>query len=116
MRPPPSDPNPTARALRRRRILDALGAVSRQLEGLLAGQNLTLQGVELPQERDPSASPLERLQAFKGLLNACLRELDEGRQRCCVRCARPLPSDDLDALPWADRCRDASTCDPGQPR
>ena len=86
------------------------------MERALAGQDLTLERVPLPQEAGPQEAPLERLRAFKDLLNAALAELNAGRPRACVRCAIPLPSEDLDELPWADRCRDASTCGLGEPR
>lgn len=86
------------------------------MERILAGQDITLSDVLLPQERDPGPSPLERLRVFKDLLNETLRELTEGRDRCCTTCGTPLPSAHLEELPWAFRCLDSSTCSPATPR
>lgn len=102
--------------LRRRRILQALGETCRKIEELLAGQSITLADVKLPQERDPGPSPLERLRAFKDLLNEALAELVSGQERSCRTCGKSLPAAELDETPWAFRCSDSSTCSSQDPR
>lgn len=112
MTPPGTQPQPN----RRRRILTALGETCAKIEHILAGQSITLADVQLPQERDPGPSPLERLRAFKDLLNEALRELESGAERACIRCGKSLPADELDETPWAFRCSDPSSCSPATPR
>jgi hypothetical protein len=101
---------------RRQRILTALGETCAKIEHILAGQSITLADVQLPQERDPGPSPLERLRVFKDLLNEALRELAAGQERCCQTCAKPLPAAELEETPWAFRCSDSASCSPATPR
>ena len=97
---------------RKRLTLAKLGETCAKIEKILAGQNVTLADVVLPQDRDPRESPLERLQAFKGLLNETLAELARGEGRCCRTCGKPLPDNELDEMPWAFRCNSAAGCHP----
>ncbi|MGE0710820.1 MAG: hypothetical protein AB7N76_01960 [Planctomycetota bacterium] len=97
-------------AARRKRTLAKLGEVCAKIEKILAGQELTLADVELPQERDPGPSPLERLEAMKRLLNETLAELSRGEPRRCLRCGAPLPDAVLDEMPWAFRCAHDAPC------
>ena len=90
---------------RRRALLDHLARVSAQLEALLAGQDLRIADLALPQARRPGETPLERLQRLRALLGAALARLDAGQPTLCEACATPLPAAELDALPWATRCR-----------
>ena len=89
---------------RRRRLLDKLGAVCAQIEQILAGQDLRIQDVKLPQERQPGETPLERLQRFKALLSEALAELARGEPRRCRHCQAPLSAQTLDELRWAWSC------------
>ena len=97
---------------RKRLTLDELGKTCARIEKILAGQNVTLADIVLPQDRDPRETPLERLQAFKALLNETLAELERGEGRCCRTCGKPLPDNELDEMPWAFRCNSAAGCHP----
>lgn len=97
------------RATRRRKLLDTLGVVSGKLETLLAGQNLDLSTLPLPQGADPSETPLERLRRFKELLQVTLTSNVQGEHPACRVCGRPIPELALDELPWATTCG----CAPG---
>jgi hypothetical protein len=97
------------RATRRRKLLDTLGVVSGKLETLLAGQNLDLASLPLPQGADPSETPLERLRRFKELLQVTLTANVQGEHPACRVCGRPIPELALDELPWATTCG----CAPG---
>ncbi len=101
---PPFLEDPVADA-RRKRTLAKLGSVCTKIEELLAGQNLTLKDVELPQDREPGETDLERLQRFKRQLGELLADQAAGRPRCCVGCRTELSEQVLDALPWANTCR-----------
>lgn len=92
------------RATRRRKILDTLGVVSSKLETLLAGQDLDLSMIALPQGADPSETPLERLRRFKGILQVTLTANVQGEHPACRACGRPIPEPALDELPWATTC------------
>lgn len=95
----------SAARARRRLVLDTMGAVSGKIEQLLAGQDVTLATLPLPQEAEPGETPLERLQRFRALLGACLGQLDRGEPLVCGACGAPLPDAEADAMPWATRCR-----------
>lgn len=101
---------------RRKRILSALGETCAKIESILSGQSITLADVQLPQDRDPGPSPLERLRVFKDLLSEALRELEVGGQRSCGTCGEPLPAAELDETPWSFRCSDSSSCSRPTPR
>ena len=92
------------RAAHKRRVLAKLGEVCARIEKHLAGQNVTLADVKLPQVQTPGKTPLERLQRFKGLLNETLAELNRGEARACQRCQEPLGAAVLDEMPWAFAC------------
>lgn len=89
---------------RKQVVLAKLGEVSRKLEQLLAGQDVTLADIQLPQERDPGETPLERLRAFKALLQRVLEELRRGEVRTCERCGGAIPDPALDETPWVSAC------------
>lgn len=102
---------------RRRKTLGKLGEICKKIERHLAGQNVTLADVQLPQDAAANATPLERLQLFKEVLNETLAQLNRGEARLCEQCAAPLPGPALDELPWALRCPpSSSSCVPCAPR
>ena len=94
---------------RKRKILSKLGWACNKIEDLLAGQNLTLADVQLPHERKPGETDLERLQRFKALLSDSLAELNRGAPRTCRVCQARLADDVLDDMPWATACRGCSS-------
>ncbi len=96
--------DPDAARRRKRETLDKLGWVCRQIEHLLAGQDVRLGDLLLPHEAKPGETPLERLQAFKALLSEALAEQNRGEPRRCRRCQQPIPAPQLDAMPWAWAC------------
>ena len=89
---------------RRRVVLAKLGEVARKLEAILSGQEVTLADIQLPQERDPAETPLERLRAFQALLQRTLEALRRGEVRTCERCGGRVPDAALDETPWATAC------------
>lgn len=89
---------------RRRVVLAKLGEVARKLEAILAGQEVTLADIQLPQERDPAETPLERRRAFQALLQRALEELRRGEVRTCERCGGAIPAAALDETPWVTAC------------
>jgi len=48
----------------------------------------------------------ERNEQHLVAVEAALARLDEGTFGTCVRCARPIASERLEALPWAAHCID----------
>lgn len=92
------------RQQRRQKTLAKLGWVCGQIEQILAGQDVRLADIELPHERAPGETELERLQRFKALLSDTLAELNRGEARRCRRCGAALAEALLDELPWADVC------------
>ncbi len=93
---------------RRDKTLHKLGAICRRIEVLLAGQNVTLADVPLPQEAKPGEKPLEKLRRFKALLNETLGAMDEGIHPCCKKCRSPLLDVVLDEMPWATWCQECA--------
>ena len=94
-----------AQQRRKRLTLNKLGQVCQQLEAILAGQDMTLKDVILPQNQSPGETPLERLERFKALLNETLGELQAGQPRVCQGCQAPLPDPVVDEMPWAFACQ-----------
>ena len=66
---------------RKKKTLAKLGVVCAKIEDLLAGGKITLAGVELPHEKVPGESKLDRLQRFRALLSGVLKEINSGRER-----------------------------------
>ncbi|MBX3468080.1 MAG: hypothetical protein KF878_14505 [Planctomycetes bacterium] len=93
-----------SRALRRRRVLDTLGVVSDKIAQLLAGQDLDLSQVKLPQDMEPGETPLERLRRYKDLLQETLATLNRGEDPVCRGCGGAIPEAALDEMPWATAC------------
>ena len=60
--------------------------------------------MEIPGEGSPGATPLERLESFKGLLNDTLTGLAEGTHGSCQVCNEPIRGAELDEMPWATVC------------
>lgn len=99
------DGDPLTTTTRKKKTLAKLGWACKRIEDILAGQDVTLTDIQLPHERDPSETELERFQKFKALLNETLGEINRGEPRLCRACQQPLPEDVLDDMPWAFRCR-----------
>ncbi len=89
---------------RRKKTLAKLGWVCGKIEQILAGQDVRLADIQLPHEREPGETELERLQRFKALLSDTLAELNRGEARRCLRCGAALPDPALDEMPWAFAC------------
>ncbi len=87
-------------------LLRRLGEVAEKIERLLAGQDVDLSDMKLPQEADELPEPpLERVRRFMRLLQAALARLDRGEAGSCLRCGSPLGALELRETPWADTCR-----------
>ena len=91
----------------RRRLLDKLGAVCADIARIKAGQDAVLADMGGPGDDLPAgASPLDRAEAFKDLLNERLAALAAGEFGLCETCGQPLSDAQLDQLPWATSCGD----------
>ena len=89
---------------RKKRTLAKLGWVCAKIEEILAGANLTLSDVKLPESQTPGETELERFQRFKALLSETLAEINRGEARTCLGCQQPIADALLDEMPWSFRC------------
>jgi hypothetical protein len=93
------------RALIAARLKDARHRTAKEMEKILAGQDIRLEGIPLPQEDDPSEPPLERLRRFARLLTEVAGRLGTEAYGRCGACGAGLSERELVETPWADRCR-----------
>ncbi len=89
---------------RKKKTLAKLGWVCGLIEDMLAGQDIILKDVELPNQKKPGETMLERFQRFKDLLGQTLAEINRGERRTCQRCHGELPAALLDDMPWIWHC------------
>jgi RNA polymerase-binding transcription factor DksA len=87
-------------ALRRKR-----GEVAKKLEEILAGQNIQLNDIKLPQFEDAAEPPSETLRRFMRHLADISARLGTPEFGRCGKCGAELSEAALVETPWADRCR-----------
>ncbi|MBN1946511.1 MAG: hypothetical protein JW797_12630 [Bradymonadales bacterium] len=91
-------------AAKRRLILRKLGDVAKNLEELLAGQEVSLLTIPLLGEPDPTWNKIERVRYYMKMLDGKVKALDAGDYGYCEQCANPIPVPELTEMPWADVC------------
>ena len=79
--------------------------IAKKLEELLAGQNVTLDNIPLPQEDDPSEPPVERLRRFLRILQGAADRLRSDEYGRCLRCGAEFTAAEVAETPWVERCR-----------
>lgn len=79
-------------------------AVNEQLTRLLAGQQVTLATLKLPNEQKPGLRPEEKLRRFLDQISRAQRRLGTPAWGLCVDCGAALPESALDETPWLERC------------
>ena len=89
---------------RKKRTLAKLGWVCAKIEEILAGGNLTLRDVKLPENKKPGETELERFQRFKALLGETLAQINRGEARTCSKCGQPIADKFVDDMPWIFTC------------
>lgn len=82
-------------------------AVNEQLTRLLAGQQVTLATLKLPNEREPGLRPEEKLRRFLDQIVRAQRRLDTPAWGRCIDCGAEIPEPSLDNAPWIEQC---ATC------
>jgi RNA polymerase-binding transcription factor DksA len=90
----------------RRLLLDKLGAVCAVIARIKAGQDAALADMGGPGDRGAGATPLDRAESFKRMLNQRLAALSAGDFGLCDSCGLALSVAELDQMPWATRCGD----------
>jgi hypothetical protein len=103
-RRPPMHLTDAGRALIQKRLKEARLRTAKEMERILAGQDLRLDEIPLPQEADPSEPPLERLRRFAAMLADVAGRFGTEAYGRCAGCGDAVPERDLVELPWADRC------------
>ena len=86
-----------------------VASTEKQLEDLLAGQNVTLIDLPLPGQADPEWTKLIRLRMYKKLLNDTIKRMNEGPYGFCRGCQKPIPLAELEQMPWAEICTDCAS-------
>ena len=86
----------------RRKGLAKGAEIAKLLEGLLAGEDIRLEGIPLLGDPNPSWLEIERVRYYLKMLNEARRRIDEGTAGFCSVCENPIPVAELMELPWAD--------------
>lgn len=93
----------------RAQIMERGRGVSRQLSQVMAGKNVDLSSIRAVVGR-PGMRPDELLRAYLDHLMSFRDALDanDGRYGRCRHCDAELSLAELEALPWADSCRECA--------
>jgi DnaK suppressor protein len=99
-----TDPAATRAALEaeRARLLAELGEVIQAPGQMTYGSQAAAASQVFEQQRDLALR--ERAEQHLALVNAALERLDDGSYGACLRCAKPIAPERLEALPWAAHC------------
>jgi RNA polymerase-binding transcription factor DksA len=89
----------------RRRVLDKGAEIAKKLAFALAGLEVDLNTLKLPEEKEPGLTPVEKLRRYLDLLERSRRSFDDGTWGRCVSCGTVLTLVQLDAMPWAEHCQ-----------
>ncbi len=96
-----------ARLARLRTALGRKGMeINQKLTEVLAGMNVTLATMKLPNEEKPGEKPHERLRRFLDQIIRAQRRLGTAEFGKCQDCGQPLPDLALDESPWTEQCHD----------
>jgi len=100
-----SDPMDPERQQRLRTELGRKGMdINQKLTDLLAGKNVTLATIVLPQDQKPGETKEERLRRFLNQISRAQKRLGTPTWGLCVTCHAALPDGVLDDTPWTEEC------------
>lgn len=88
----------------RRRVLAKGAEIAQKLSDELAGLEVDLATLKLPQEKEPGETPVEKLRRYLALVERARAAFDDGTWGRCRNCGQPLSMAQLDAMPWAEWC------------
>lgn len=91
---------PADRKRLKRRVLDRGRDVAERLTKLLAGQNIELKDILLPEEQKPGERPEEKLRRLLDRINRVIRSFDDGTFGTCHVCGEPIAPAELEESPW----------------
>ena len=74
------------------------------LTAILAGKNVTLATLKLPQEQTPGERKEERLRRYLDLVSRAQKRLGTTAWGTCVHCDAPIREVVLDEAPWTETC------------
>jgi DnaK suppressor protein len=86
----------------RARLLAELGEQIQAPGQMTYGSQAAAASQVFEQQRDLALR--DRAQQHLELVDAALRRLDDGTFGTCLRCGQPIPTERLEALPWAAHC------------
>lgn len=92
----------------RREVMKKGWAVNQHLTAVLAGKNVTMSTIKLPQEMKPGLKPEEKLRLFLDQIVRAQRRLDAADFGLCVQCQEPFPKGAIDDTPWLETCEDCA--------
>ena len=90
----------------RREIMKKGKDINHKLTELLAGKNVTISTIVLPQDDKPGLKPEEKLRLFLDLVIRAQRRLGTEEFGRCVQCGVEFPKGALDDTPWLETCGD----------
>jgi RNA polymerase-binding transcription factor len=88
----------------RARLLEERDATITAPDPMTYGSQAAAASQVFAQQRDLALR--DRADHQLALVDAALARLADGTFGACVRCGRPIPTERLEALPWAPRCID----------
>ena len=86
----------------RARLLAELGEQIQAPGQMTYGSQAAAASQVFEQQRDLALR--DRAQQHLELVDAALQRLDDGSFGTCLRCGQPIPTERLEALPWAAHC------------
>ncbi|HEX2469701.1 MAG TPA: TraR/DksA C4-type zinc finger protein [Candidatus Limnocylindrales bacterium] len=86
----------------RARLLAELGETIQAPGQMTYGSQAAAASQVFEQQRDLALR--DRAQQHLELVDAALQRLDDGSFGTCLRCGQPIPTERLEALPWAAHC------------
>ncbi len=92
----------------RREIMKKGMQVNRKLTDLLAGKNVTISTIVLPQDDKPGLKPEEKVRLFLDLIVRAQHRLGTEAFGKCVECDTEFPKGALDDTPWLETCGDCA--------
>ncbi len=81
-------------------------AVNEKLTQLLAGMNVTMSTIELPQDMLPGLKPHEKVRIFLDQIIRAQNRLETKAFGACIECGQEFPKGAVDDTPWIETCED----------
>ena len=91
----------------RARLLEEIGQAIVMPDQMTYGSQAAAASQVFEQERDLAMRGRAELQLQ--VVDAALARIADGTYGTCIRCGNPIPTERLEALPWAARCIDCQT-------